>query len=87
MRSYSMASGRQKLLLVIVDYNTKWVEIYSISPASTPNIISKFWDVFCRWGFPKCIITDKGIRKYYNEKHRNVKYNIGAKVLIQRHLS
>jgi hypothetical protein len=47
-------------LLVLVDTFTKWVELFPLRNCKAPGIISRLWEVFCRWGFPKFIASDNG---------------------------
>ncbi|KAL1251055.1 hypothetical protein QQF64_018851 [Cirrhinus molitorella] len=48
-------------LLVVVDYYTKWVELFPIRDSKTHRIC-KFLqeEVFTRWGVPKFLLSDRG---------------------------
>ena len=48
-------------LLVIVDYCSKWVELFPLRTAKAPqiaNILVK--DIFTRWGTPAFLVSDRG---------------------------
>ncbi|KAL6455418.1 hypothetical protein MHYP_G00361200, partial [Metynnis hypsauchen] len=48
-------------LLVIVDYCSKWVELFPLRTAKAPqiaNILVK--DIFTRWGTPAYLVSDRG---------------------------
>jgi transposase InsO family protein len=47
-------------LLVIVDMFTKYVEMFALRRATSDKIIEKVWEVCCRWGVPRVIVTDNG---------------------------
>lgn len=48
-------------LLVIVDYYTKWVELFSLKDSKTPKIVSiLIQDIFTRWGTPQHLLSDRG---------------------------
>jgi hypothetical protein len=60
MGPYAKGVNQSSYLLVIVDYFTKWVELFPLRKATADNIIKKLWEVACRWGFPKIIVSDNG---------------------------
>lgn len=48
-------------LLVVVDYFTKWVELFPLRDSKTPRICRILKDeIFNRWGVPKYILSDRG---------------------------
>ena len=65
------SKDRNVYLLVIVDIFSGWVEAFPLrkSMADSKAIVEKLLSVFCRWGFPKTIISDNGpqfISKLWN---------------------
>lgn len=49
-----------KLYLVVVDARTKWLEVFNIPSTSAHHVISKFSELFGRWGVAKQLVTDNG---------------------------
>jgi len=52
---------RNTQLLVIVDHYSKWVELFPLTQATSAkmaNVIER--EIFCRYGAPKCILSDNG---------------------------
>lgn len=48
-------------LLVIVDYFTKWVELFPLKDSKTPRLCQILKDeIFTRWGVPKYVLSDRG---------------------------
>ena len=48
-------------LLVIVDYCSKWVELFPMREAKSPKIASLLIEeIFTRWGTPKYLVSDRG---------------------------
>ena len=61
MGPFPITSRQKRFLLVIVDYFTRWVEVYPIR-TTTSNIIAEVLinEVFARYGLPKYILSDNG---------------------------
>ena len=52
---------RNEHLLVLVDYYTRWVEIFPMRTASAPVIARLFRkEILTRWGVPDFILSDRG---------------------------
>ena len=62
------ASNGHRLILVAIDYFTKWVEAASYASV-TRNVVIKFIkkEIICRCGLPRKIITDNATN--LNNKH------------------
>ena len=62
MGPYPLTKNRHAYLLVVIDIFSNWVEIFPLRKpqADSKNIIDKMMSVFCRWGFPRKIISDNG---------------------------
>jgi len=75
--------GGFNYLFVIIDYFTKWIEIFPLRKATTREI-SKILErqVFCRYGLPKTVLTDhatnfasqafKGLLESWNINHSSI---------------
>ncbi|XP_036431193.1 GTPase IMAP family member 8-like [Colossoma macropomum] len=48
-------------LLVVVDYYTKWIELFPLRDSKTPRLCQLLRDeIFTRWGVPKYLVSDRG---------------------------
>uniref|UniRef100_A0A3P9MP57 Gypsy retrotransposon integrase-like protein 1 n=1 Tax=Oryzias latipes TaxID=8090 RepID=A0A3P9MP57_ORYLA len=48
-------------LLVVVDYYSKWVELFPLRDSKTPRIIKiLIEEIFTRWGVPQYLVSDRG---------------------------
>ncbi|KAL0320131.1 UNVERIFIED_CONTAM: hypothetical protein Sradi_5274600 [Sesamum radiatum] len=58
---FPVASGQRKLLLVAIDYFTKWVEPEPLACITEGEVMKFFWkNIVCRFGVPREIISDNG---------------------------
>jgi transposase InsO family protein len=56
-----VTDGNNRVILVVADYFTKWVEAFAIPNHKTETVAEKLVDeVFCRFGTPRVIRTDAG---------------------------
>ncbi|CAF1556284.1 unnamed protein product, partial [Adineta steineri] len=52
-----------RFILVVVDYFTKWVELFPLQSTKATTIAQIFLDeVLCRFGFPVRVISDNGVQ-------------------------
>jgi hypothetical protein len=52
-----------RFILVVVDYFTKWVELFPLQSTKATTIAQIFLDeVICRFGFPVRVISDNGVQ-------------------------
>jgi transposase InsO family protein len=49
-----------RILLVIVDYYSNYVEVESVKSATSANVIKVFHAMFARWGIAQELVTDNG---------------------------
>ncbi|CAF4344192.1 unnamed protein product, partial [Rotaria magnacalcarata] len=50
-------------ILVVIDYFTKWVELFALANTKAKTIAQIFVDeVLCRFGFPVRVISDNGVQ-------------------------
>lgn len=61
MGPFPRSSKQNEHLLVIVDYCSKWVELFPLQVAKTPQISRILVEeVFTRWGTPRYLVSDRG---------------------------
>ena len=66
-------------ILVVIDYFTKWVELFPLSDTKAKTISQIFLDeVICRFGFPVRIISDNGVQ-FVSTIFTNVCQSLGIK--------
>jgi len=47
-------------IFVIIDTLSKWVELFPLKTVSAQQIVQKFFETICRFGFPRQVISDNG---------------------------
>ena len=61
MGLFLMAVRQLKLLVVSIDYFTKWVEAEALATITKKNIRNFVWrHIICRYGIPKVLVSDNG---------------------------
>jgi hypothetical protein len=60
MGPYPKGHFQSQYLFVVVDMLSKHVEMFPLRQATSDIVIAKLWEVFCRWGVPKVILSDNG---------------------------
>lgn len=61
MGPFPRSSKQNEHLLVIVDYCSKWVELFPLRVAKAPQISRILVEeVFTRWGTPRYLVSDRG---------------------------
>jgi hypothetical protein len=66
-------------ILVVIDYFTKWVELFPLPNTKAKTIAQIFRDeVICRFGFPVRIISDNGVQ-FLSSIFTNVCQSLGIK--------
>lgn len=59
MGPFPKSPGRVKLLVVVVDYFTKWIEAEPVSAIIGRSIIKFMWkNIITRFGIPRVLISD-----------------------------
>ena len=52
---------QKRFLLVIVDYFTRWIEIFALRQTTATDVVNILInEIFCRYGFPTYILSDNG---------------------------
>ncbi|KAK3001305.1 hypothetical protein RJ639_020313 [Escallonia herrerae] len=58
---FPMASGQQRLVIVAIDYFTKWTEAEFLATITSAKCEDFFWkNVVCRFGVPRALVIDNG---------------------------
>ncbi|XP_004309864.1 PREDICTED: uncharacterized protein LOC101302897 [Fragaria vesca subsp. vesca] len=74
------APGQLKFAIVLVDYNTKWIEEEPLATITTEKVINFLWcNLYCRFGVPQAIITDNGTQ-FDNETFREFLFEQGTTI-------
>lgn len=61
MGPFPTAATQKRFLLVVVDYFTRWIELFPMNSTTSMNIANVLTnEVFSRYGFPRYIISDNG---------------------------
>jgi len=67
---YCKGSKQTTVLLIVLDVYTKWLEIFPLRAATASKVIDCLNSCFCRFGFPRVLISDNGsqfISKAYTD--------------------
>lgn len=66
-------------ILVVIDYFTKWIELFPLPNTQAKTIAQIFLDeVICRFGFPVRLISDNGVQ-FLSTIFTNVCHSLGIK--------
>uniref|UniRef100_A0A2N9J973 Integrase catalytic domain-containing protein n=1 Tax=Fagus sylvatica TaxID=28930 RepID=A0A2N9J973_FAGSY len=66
-----------KILVVAIDYFTKWVEAEPLATITEKNIQSFVWKaVICRFGIPRVLLSDNG-KQFDNSRFRQFSQELG----------
>ncbi len=61
MGPFPRSTKQNEHLLVIVDYCSKWVELFPLRAARAPQIAQiLIEEIFTRWGTPAYLVSDRG---------------------------
>ncbi|KAK3514007.1 hypothetical protein QTP70_001289 [Hemibagrus guttatus] len=60
MGPFPKSPKQNEHLLVMVDYCSKWVELFPLWVAKAPQIARILIEIFTRWGSPVCLVSDRG---------------------------
>jgi hypothetical protein len=78
MGPYPKGHFQNQYLLVIVDMFSKYVEMFPLRQATSEKVIEKLWEVFCRWGVPKVLVSDNG-SQFISKVYENFCECLGVK--------
>ena len=69
--SLPTAPAQNKLLLVAIDYFSKWVESEAFSSIKDKDVTQFIWkNIVCRFGIPRSIVSNNG-PQFDNQVYRN----------------
>nr|KYP63425.1 Pro-Pol polyprotein [Cajanus cajan] len=75
------AKGQLKLLLVAIDYFTKWIEACPLAKITTENVQRFTWrNIICRFGIPHTLVTNNG-RQFIAQGFEDFLRELGIKHL------
>lgn len=60
MGPYTKGRKQSTHILLCVDNFTRYIEIFPLRKTNAETILSKLWEVCCRWGLPRYILSDNG---------------------------
>ena len=61
MGPFPLSRSRNSVLMVVVDYYSKWVELFALKDAKTPKVCQILKnDIFTHWGVPTYLVSDRG---------------------------
>ena len=76
---FSMAVRQLKLLVVGINYFTKWVEVEALATIMEKNIRSFVWkNIICRYGIPKVLVSNNK-KQFDNSTFRDLCLELGIK--------
>ena len=83
MGPFPIGVRQLKLLVVGIDYFTKWVEAEALAIIMEKNILSFFWrNIICRFGIPRVLVSNNG-KQFDNSAFRD----FCSKLDIKNHYS
>ena len=59
---YPVSENKNRYILTVVVYATRYPEAIALQNIETERVAEALLDVFCRVGFPKEILSDRGSR-------------------------
>nr|KYP73559.1 Transposon Ty3-I Gag-Pol polyprotein [Cajanus cajan] len=79
LEPFPMAKGQVKVLLVAVDYFTKWIEAKPLACISATNVQKFVWkSLVTRFGIPYAIVSDNGLQ-FTDKKFNTFLENLGIR--------
>ncbi|MGP1959512.1 MAG: integrase catalytic domain-containing protein [Arsenophonus sp. NC-TX2-MAG3] len=60
MGPYLRTSRGKTGIMVVTDLFTRWVEAFAIPQATTGLLSILQTEIFSRYGYPRCLLTDNG---------------------------
>ena len=79
MGPFPIAVRQLKLLVVGIDYFTKWVDVEALATITEKNVRSFVWRcIICRFGIPRVFVLDNG-RQFDNDSFRDFCSQLGIK--------
>ena len=67
--------AQKKLLLVAIDYFSKWIEVEAFASIKDKEVVQFVWkNIVCRFGIPQLIVTDNGLQ-FDSQVYKNFSAN------------
>lgn len=61
MGPFPVSKSRNTMLMVVVDYQSKWVELFPLRDAKMPKVVQILKnEIFTCWGVPAFLVSDRG---------------------------
>ena len=58
---FPTSPAQKKLLLVVTDYFSKWIEVKAFASIKDKEVVQFVWkNIVCRFGIPQLIVADNG---------------------------
>ena len=71
-----MSAAKNRFVLTLIDYTTRWVEAAALRDTSTPFICEELLSWFARLGFPSILLSDGG-PQFTSKQMEEVLLNLG----------
>ena len=55
-----LTDGPAKFLIVLIDYYSKWPEIYEVQKITKESVVNALMKCFTTYGLPKVVVSDNG---------------------------
>ncbi|CAF4311584.1 unnamed protein product [Rotaria magnacalcarata] len=79
MGPFPVTQRQKQYLLVVVDYFTRWVELFPLRTTTSSDIAHILVDeIICRWGCPTYILSDNG-PQFVSELFTNICSSLGIR--------
>ena len=79
MGPFPLMKKQLRILIVAIDYFTKWVEAEPVTTITEAKVTSFVWkNIICRFGIPHVIISDNG-KQFDNPKFQKFCQDLGVK--------
>ncbi|XP_024172058.1 uncharacterized protein K02A2.6-like [Rosa chinensis] len=80
VRKLPTAKGQFKYIIVVINYDSKWIEVEPLTAITTAKIQHFLWkNIYCRYGVPYTIITDN-VTQFNNKELISFTVNLGTKM-------
>ena len=79
MGPFPLGKKQLGILIIAIDYFTKWVEAKPVTTITEAKVTNFVWkNIICRFGVPRVIVPDNG-KQFNNPKFQNFCQDLGVK--------